>query len=165
MGAIVSADNLTLLAVRLEKRGSEFYRQAAARTSEPELTKRFGELADEEAEHAERIRALARELREASANPEAVREMKVHGCLKAFVEGRVVPNEEDIDAFFADLHGTDELLKKAINAEKDMIALLTGLKAFLGDDRSREVIDRLIADELGHIALLNDVFEDLIERT
>jgi rubrerythrin len=80
--------------------------------------------------------------------------------LKAFARGHVFDTAQDAVAALSELRTPQDILKRAIVAEKDSIALYTGIKAFIAEDQcGRDKIDRVIAEEMNHIAELSDWLE------
>jgi len=61
-----------------------------------------------------------------------------------------------------ELHGAEsrqDVLKMAVQKEKDSIVYYTGLKDFVPPDAGRDKIDDVIKEELRHIGILNQALE------
>ena len=54
-----------------------------------------------------------------------------------------------------------DVLKMAINFEKDSVVLYSSIKRIVPKHLGRENIDRLIEEELGHIAMLSESLEKI----
>ncbi len=159
MALALHADDIFGIAIQIERNGNAFYTRALERIGEGELKDCFSRLAAMELDHANtfvELKALCGEKEEAGGRPE---DPSV-SYLKAFARGHVFDPEETSAAALAELRTPADILKRAIVAEKDSIALYTGIKAFIADDQcGREKIDRVIAEEMNHVAELSEQLE------
>jgi len=147
------------IAIQIEKNGRDFYLRALERLGEEGLKECFSRLADMERAHADtfvELKALCAERGQPAGGPED----SAVSYLKAFARGHVFDPEEDAGATLAELRTPEDVLKRAIVAEKDSIALYTGIKAFIADEQcGLEKIERVIAEEMNHVAELSDRLE------
>ncbi len=138
----------------------EFYTHALAAVQEPELVDCFTRLAEMEQEHISVFQELLDLCYEKTKHDDP--EDPAVCYLKAFARGHVFDRDSGGPAAMAGLRTPEDILKKAIVAEKDSIALYTGIKAFIADDTcGREKIDRVLADEMNHLAELSECLENL----
>ena len=160
MGIAFKGSDIIDIAVHIEKNGAAFYSSALALVKDPDLTDCFTRLAEMERGHIDVFQELLDVCYEKShaSDPEdpAV-------CyLRAFARGHVFDESEAGAAALAELRTPEAILKKAIVAEKDSIALYTGIKAFIDDDTcGREKINGVLADEMNHLAELSECLEKL----
>jgi rubrerythrin len=49
----------------------------------------------------------------------------------------------------------EDILKVAINAEKNSVAFYSGIKQFVPDRAGKDRIEAIITEELGHLAMLS----------
>ena len=61
---------------------------------------------------------------------------------------------EDLAQRFTRGEGRNEILRKAVEFERDSVIFLVSMKGLLGDTADRQKVDVLIAEELGHILKL-----------
>jgi rubrerythrin len=159
MGLAFTADDIFDIAIQIEKNGNEFYTRALAQLGEGEVKDCFTRLAAQELEHAaifHELRAVCGEQERAAGEPEDA----TVSYLKAFARGHVFDAAQDAVSALSELRTPQDILKRAIVAEKDSIALYTGIKAFIAEDQcGRDKIDRVIAEEMNHIAELSDWLE------
>jgi len=147
------------IAEQIERNGAKFYRKAAGIFNDDGISDTMRKLAEWETEH-ERIFAAMRERlsgpgRTAASpkgeqlvnNPRAMAGLAVFGI-------RSDPCDE--------LTGTEDrtdVLRRALEKEKESIAFYEGLKDFAADKAGRDKIDRIIEEEMGHIATLSRLLE------
>jgi rubrerythrin len=162
MGIAFKGSEIIDIAIQIERNGSEFY--AAALAGLPEsgagLRDCFTRLAAMEREHIAVFEELMHSCYEKTG---AGADDDPAVCyLKAFARGHAFDVSAVGREALAGLRTPEEVLKKAIVAEKDSIALYTGIKAFIADDAcGREKIERVIAEEMNHLAELSDCLEAL----
>jgi rubrerythrin len=165
MTLALTTDDVFEIAIQIERNGNEFYSNALERLGESELKECFIRLAAMEIEHANtflELRELCGEKGKAGGIPEDASEDAAVSYLKAFARGHVFDPARDAAAVLNEVHTPSDILKQAIVAEKDSIALYTGIKAFIADDQcGREKIERVIAEEMNHIAELSAWLEKL----
>jgi rubrerythrin len=160
MGIAFKGSDIIDIAVHIEKSGVDFYMNALSLVKEPSLTDCFTRLAAMEREHIVVFQELIDLCREKTKrdNPED----PAVSYLKAFARGHVFDPAREGSAALEGLRTPEDVLKRAIVAKKDAIALYTGIKAFIADDTcGREKIDRVLADEMNHLAELSECLETL----
>jgi rubrerythrin len=144
-----NANDIFEMAVKIEKNGAVFYREAAEKV-EGENNKAFLlELARMEDEHEQTFATMKKELAEDEAfsntfDPEDENAL----YLSAFADTRVF--------FKKDQPGSDlkDILGCAIQTEKDSIAFYLGMKALVPQKQGQSKIDDIIKEEMGHIRIL-----------
>jgi rubrerythrin len=151
------------IAEQIERNGARFYRKAAAIFTDPDLSKLFLKLADWEAEHEKTFTGMKKMFRSNTASisfrpEETLPDPKVMAGLAIFGI-RAEPTEE--------LNGKesrDDILRGALEKEKDSIVFYNGLKDFLSDAADRTPIDRIITEERQHIKTLQELLNQNIEN-
>jgi len=145
-------------ALALEKSGQKFYRQAAARTTDPKGKEMFGSLADDEVMHGETVQrqvdALARgEGWIVSQGIEAV-DVDLESPLfpegKVELEKAVQPDASDLDA-----------LLFALKIESDSFNLYAEQAKAADDPNAKNLYEYLAAAERTHFNLLMLNYESL----
>ena len=147
------------IAEQIERNGAKFYRKAAGMFDDDGISATMRKLAEWETEH-ERIFAAMRERLggpDSTAAPpkgeQLVNDPKAMAGLAVFGIRRD-PRDE--------LTGTEsrgDVLKRALEKEKESIAFYEGLKDFAADEAGKDKIDCIIKEEMRHIATLNKLLE------
>lgn len=145
-----NADEVFEMAEQLERNGAKFYKDAAAGISDADQKALLTKLADMEVEHEKTFSAMRAELtakEKASAVFDPQGEAALY--LRALADTRVF-FEKKIDA-----SSMKEILKAAIEAEKDSIVFYLGMKEAVPDKLGKDRLDGIIKEEMGHIRLLS----------
>ncbi|MBN1525865.1 MAG: ferritin family protein [Spirochaetales bacterium] len=160
MGIIFNAEEIFDIAVQIEKNGNVFYTKAAQKVDDAELKKQFAMLAEMEMEHVHTFSALRDELKAAGTDDYAGSE-EAQAYLKAYARGHVFSLQADVEKLIGGLNTGEEILHTAIGAERDSIAFYSGMKNMVPDEAGKQKIDHIISEEMGHVALLSGILEDL----
>jgi len=145
-----NADEIFEMAEKMEKNGANFYRNAAQTVNNDKNKKMLLTLAAMEVEH-EKIFA---EMREALTDIEKkatvfdpVGESVVY--LKALVDTKVFFEKE------IDTRSIKEILKDALQAEKDSIVFYLGMKEMVPEKLGRAHLEKIIKEEMDHIKVIS----------
>ena len=149
MSLAFNADEIFEMAEQLERNGAKFYRSAAERSLSPEAKRLVLNLAAMEDEHEKTFKAMRKELtakeREATVfDPEGEAGL----YLRALVDSRVFFEKK------IDLTSIVEVLKAAIEAEKESIMFYIGMRDVVPERLGRKRVDDIIKEEMGHVRLL-----------
>ncbi|MBU4318995.1 MAG: ferritin family protein [Proteobacteria bacterium] len=145
-----NADEVFQMAEELERNGADFYRTAATKVSDPKQKDLLNRLAEMEVDHEKRFS----ELRKSLSGKEKTQTIfdpddDSAGYLKALADTRVFFKKE------LDFSSMQQILKGAIEAEKDSIVFYLGMKKVVPDDLGNPRIESIIEEEMGHIRLLS----------
>ena len=154
--AIFNADDALAMAEQVERNGRAFYLRAAEVAAEPEIKKLLGDLAAWEEGHQALFAQLRaglsdREKKATTFDPEGVNEL----YLQAMADTHVFTTNADPAAIVADGEDPDQILLKALAFERDSIALFLGIAKMVPERLGRDKVERIIEEEVGHIAYLN----------
>ncbi len=144
-----NADDVFEMAEQLERNGAAFYKTAAEKISAPEAKKLLLKLAEMEVGHEKIFAALRAELsvqEKTSTIFDPQGEAALY--LRALADTRVF-FEKKIDS-----SSMKEILKAAIEAEKDSIVFYLGMKDAIPEKLGKNRMDTIIREEMGHIRLL-----------
>jgi rubrerythrin len=143
------------IAEKIERNGARFYRRAAE-LFDADTAKMFLELANWETKHIDvfanmrkQLFEQTRELRTFKPGNNILPDAQAMAGLAVF---GIRPDPSD------ELTGKEskvQVLKKAIEKEKDSIVYYTGLKDFVPVRAGRDRIDDIIREEMHHIAILS----------
>ena len=145
-------------ALALEKRGQEFYAQAATRTVDPKGKEMFRSLAGDEVMHAEVIQrqvdALA--MGEGWSLPEGADQVEADLDSPLFPKGKLALEE----AIRPDASDLDALLF-ALKLENDAFNLYAGLAKSAEDPIAKQLYEYLVGAERTHFDLIMLHYESL----
>lgn len=151
-----NAESIFGIGVQIEKNGMTFYLEVAKRSSDETVKSLFTELADWEERHVKLFQQLQSEL------PETAKEERVFDpdnefstYLQAAADSHVFIASTDVAQLAAQCNSASEALELALTFEKDSVIYYTTLKKVVSEHLGRDKIDRLIDEELKHIAILN----------
>ena len=144
-----NADEVFEMAEQMERNGAQFYRDAAETIADPANKEMLIGLSKMEEAHEKMFADMRSEL---SAAEKASTVFDPSGeaslYLKALVDGRVFFEKE------IDVTSMVEILKSAIEAEKDSIVFYLGMKAAVPQNMGQNRIEAIIKEEMGHIQML-----------
>jgi rubrerythrin len=162
MGIAFTAAEVLEMAEKMERAGASFYRRAAKRFDNPYIRQLFTELVAWEEKHEEIFWGMRERLagtdqqsgdldsdEDLAAYLQAIKGLDVFG-------GKTDPTEE--------LSGDEnmkDVLKKAIEKEKDSIVYYNALKAFVPAEADKKTVDDIVKEEMHHIRILNQSLEGL----
>ena len=139
------------IAIKIEKNGESFYRDAMEKISNPELKPVLLFLADQEHEHAQWFEKLKNKTKKTGS------EQKVAEISEAMLQSLIGDQKFSLDdAELSELDTVQSLLELAIEVEKDTIVFYQMLQAFIEDSDTLDGLNEIIAEENRHIELLKE---------
>jgi rubrerythrin len=169
----LNASEVLQIAEQIERNGVRFYSKAAELFGEPGVRKMFLELANWEAEHEKVFAEMRKQLSPTSVSLDASRGGRQEIHEQQSFNPQVTPFNPKAFAGLAvfgikpapasswpshELSGKEnitDILKIAIEKEKDSIIYYTGLKDFVQAQADRDKINAIIEEELRHIRILH----------
>ncbi len=142
------------LAVRIEENGERVYRDASGSVSDPSLASWLKWLADEEREHVQWFRELKETVKETPVDPE-VAEMGRSLLLEIVGDQTFSLAEEDL----ATVDGLKELLKIALDFEKDTVIFYEMMGSFVQDEAPLGKLRQIIQEENRHVDTLAEFLQ------
>ena len=145
-----NADEVFEMAEQMERNGAKFYRDAAETAADPSNKEMLIGLSKMEEAHEkifESMRADLTAAEKASTVFDPSGEASLY--LRALVDSRVFFKKE------IDVTSMVEILKSAIEAEKDAIVFYLGMKEAISQNFGRDRIEAIIKEEMGHIKFLS----------
>jgi rubrerythrin len=145
-----NADDIFEMAEQMERNGAKFYKSASENVTDPQYQKFLIQLSQMEEQHEKtykEMRVLLNEKEKVATIFDPEHEAVLY--LRALADTRV---------FFQktiDLTSMKEILKAAIEAEKDSIVFYLGMKDVVPESLGKNRIDGIIKEEMGHIRLLS----------
>ena len=145
-----NADEVFEMAEQMERNGAKFYRDAAENATDPANKEMLIGLSQMEEAHEKMFESMRTELtaaEKASTVFDPSGEAALY--LRALVDSRVFFEKE------IDVTSMLEILKAAIEAEKDSIVFYLGMKEAVPKNLGQDRIEAIIKEEMGHIKLLS----------
>ena len=145
-----NADDVFEMAEQMERNGGKFYRTAADSTPDSDNKEFLLELAAMEDAHEETFKAMRAEITgQEKASTVFDPEGEAALYLRALADTRVFFEKE------LDVTSMKQILKSAIEAEKDSIIFYLGMQEAVPEKFGRARLDHIIKEEMGHIKLLS----------
>ena len=139
------------IAIKIEKNGENFYRDAMEKISNPALKPVLLFLADQEYEHAQWFEKLKHKTKIAGG------EEKVAEISEAMLQSLIGDQKFSLDDVeLSELDTVQSLIELAVEVEKDTILFYQMLQAFIEDPDTLEGLNEIIAEENRHIELLKE---------
>jgi len=150
-----NADEIFEMAEEIERNGAAFYREAAGKAKDAPTKKMLTDLASMEDGHHATFQAMRRELSKSDKTPttfdpdnQAALYLQTMADAKGF-EGKISPSLK-----LSGKETLSDVLGIALHAERNSIVFYVGLKTLVQTERSRQQVDRIIGEEMAHIATL-----------
>jgi len=149
MGYDFNADEVFEMAEQMERNGAKFYRNAAENTADPSNKDMLIGLCRMEEAHEKMFESMRAELSSAEkASTVFDPSGEAAQYLRALVDSRIFFEKE------IDVTSMVEILKSAIEAEKDSIVFYLGMKEAVPKKLGKDRIEAIIKEEMGHIQML-----------
>lgn len=164
MSAKFNIDEIFEMAEQIERNGQRFYRNAEKIMKANSKSQRLMSLlADMEANHEKIFSKMRKDILksdniESILNPEFDPDGLASIYLHSIVEGRIfdlteLPTIED--------KAPKDILKMAIEREKDSIIFYIGIKELVSKDFGQDKVDLIIKEEMGHIVYLGNELKEI----
>lgn len=157
LSAFKGMDVITF-AVEIEKNGEKFYETMANITEDPEISKIFHHLKEQEAQHIIDFQQLLDKA--GGYQPQETYTGEYLEYVKALVDNHVFNAQADIDALAKGVKDTIGALDLALRFEKDSIIFFAELKNAVSP-QDQETIEELINQEREHIRVLSNLKNQL----
>ena len=157
-----NADEIFEMAEQIERNGAKFYREAAGNASDVEVKEMLLSLAAMEDGHQKTFAQMRRELSDEEK------------------ESNVFDPDNEVGQYLrtmADFHGTEgkvsssekltgqesmaDILKIALQAEKNSIAFYVGIKDMLSSRAGKEKVQSIIIEEMAHVSTIGGRLQTL----
>ncbi len=155
MGITFSAGDIFEMAEQIERNGARFYRDAAAQVPDMETKTFLESLGEMEDTHLSIFSTMRSEF--AKDGPEiATYDPDDQGAqyLQAMADARGTEGRISVDQPLTGKEDLKKILQIALIAEKNSICFYIGLKNLVRSDAGKEQVDKIIKEEMGHIAIL-----------
>jgi len=150
-------DDVLDQAIQMENNGAEFYELAASSAAKTAPRLLLKGLAAMEREHKAAFMAMKKRL---SGGADTQADEDVSSFLAAWLKGEVSESDTKAASEVARSGTFADVLGVAVQMEKDSVAFYSGLRRYIADDEAEKVLDRIIKEELRHVADLDSARRD-----
>jgi rubrerythrin len=152
---VFSIGDILDLAIQIEKNGEKVYRKAAERASRKSLASLFQSLAHEEVRHAEWFSELKDKVHKTTEDP------RLEEMGKKVLQGILGDQTFSLkEAGLEKIEAVEDVLKTAIEFEKDTALFYEMIRSFLNDEETLRHLVTIIEEENRHITLLQEALEE-----
>jgi len=151
-----NADEVYEMAEQIERNGAAYYRAAAVTLEDAGLQRILTDLAAMEDEHEQAFHDMRQELPPAQRTEEKF-DPTGEGALylHAMVQGKVFDSGSDPAGQLAGSGNIREILRAAIEMEKNSIVFYLTVKKMVGTEAGKSRVDDIIEEEMSHVAMLS----------
>jgi len=149
-----NADEVFAIAEMIEENGARMYRRAAEMLHDPEVSELFADLASMEDQHQETFATMRESIKKSNGIIPIATDDKNEYFLKAWADAHIFKASIDPQRELTGFEDVVDVLRMAIDAEKDSIIFYLGMKEAVPDPKDRDLIDRIIWEEMDHFAML-----------
>ena len=151
MSLAFNAVEILTMAEQIERKGAEFYREAAGRVDDPAAKDLLLAFAAMEDEHLKTFTAMKAEVSEAEARGATFDPAGEAGLYLEALARTKVFHEKDVDT-----SGLEGIFKAALAAEKDSILFYVGMKDLVPESLGSGRVDEIIREEMRHIRIIGE---------
>ena len=155
-----SIQDIIDLAIQIEENAERVYRKASGKIPNPSLVSVLQYLADEEIEHARWFSELKQKVTKTTDDPQ-IAEMG-----KRILLGLLGDETFSLkDADFSKMERIEDLLRLAIEFERDSVLFYEMIRSFLETRETLDHLDEIIKEEKSHIRKLQESLDSgLVEE-
>lgn len=149
------------IAINIEKTGFTFYTKAAKHLQEH--ADFFNYLAKEEIGHDLVFSGIKKEFVSAEEinsvwDPEGI----IPIYFDSLTGSSIFKNDEEIETLFDNVTTIEDVIDWSIKREHDTILFFIGLKSTLDDEEDKNVVEKIISEEINHVHILMNKKSELL---
>jgi rubrerythrin len=155
-----NADEVFEMAEDIERQGAAFYSKAAGLFSDTDIKNLLEGLSKMEVAHEKKFKKMRSEILSDAFkgyDPDEMAKAYIH----AFTEGKVFAKGSEMCDALSAKSTLSEILRMAIEAEKNSILFYTGIRKALPEAKSKDAIEDIIDEEMNHIVMLSDKLKSI----
>lgn len=153
MSTRFSIDEIFEMAVEIERHAAELYRRAARQARRAQTKQLFLSLAATELDHQKTFEQMQKDSSGAQM-PSFDPDNQAALYLKALADAKGREGKASPAAKLSGSESTEQILRLAVEAEKDSVAFYVGLKDLVAERSSKDKLDAIIREEMSHIIQL-----------
>ena len=151
-----NATEVFRIAIEIKERCAAFYEKGQTVIPDPEVKQLFENLVREEMEHKAKIESLKANLPASAWTPTVSDpEQELDLYIKMMAEQHVFSSVGELDAQLAEIKGTKDALKLALQLEKDSVIFFLGMQEATCEGKDRDLLALLIKEEQDHVRRLS----------
>ncbi|RKZ29202.1 rubrerythrin [bacterium] len=151
-----NADEIFEMAIKSERNAVKMYGDLAKKHQSPGISEELLKMAQMEADHANIFVEMRRELPEDMRNTVFDPNDEAAKYLKAVADASIAEGSPEIAEKMTGEESLEEILKLAIELEKQAILFYLGMKDMVPERLGRGKIEEIIKEEQGHIVTLSN---------
>ena len=156
MSIFFKADELLAMAQRIERNGARFYSKASELSPNSNVSTLLQALASMEEEHEKIFSDMKEEISKQKGKASGSEfDDEATSYLHAWADGHVFDIRTDPSESLTGNESLEDIFNKAIELEKDSIVFYLGFKDAVQGKHEKEVIERILKEEMRHIATLS----------
>jgi rubrerythrin len=162
MSITFNVDEIFEMAEEIERNGAKFYREAAENSADKSVRKMFLELSAMEEGHEKIFVGIRKELSAQMKEPtvfdpdnEVAKYLQTMADFHG-MEGKAGPTQK-----FTGKETLEEILRAALQAEKNSIAFYVGIKDLVPQKKGRDKVQTIIIEEMTHVSTLGGKLQEL----
>ncbi len=150
------------IAEKIERNGAKFYRRAAGLINDPEFSTLFVNLSQWETRHIDVFKQMKKRLSDQRWQEGELAPRRIDPPDARVMAGLAVFGMQPDPAAQLSGHETKaDVLRMAIEKEKDSIVYYTGLKDFVPHQAEKDLINEVIQEEMKHVRILVQSLEQV----
>ena len=156
-----NSDEVFEIAEQVERNGAKFYIDASKKKENKKYSQLLQKLSAMEVEHEKVFASMRKKLtegrdRSVAFDPDG--QMALY--LRAWADGKVFNDiKNPIEDLVGENASMEKILKVAIDLEHDSILYYLGIKEMTSDEESKNQLDKIIKEEISHVAYLKKELE------
>jgi rubrerythrin len=162
MSIAFNVDEIFEMAAEIERNGAKFYREAAGNANDKAVKKMFTDLAAMEDGHEKIFANMRKDLLASMKEPtvydpdnQVVKYLQTMADFHG-MEGKAAPTQK-----FTGKESLEEVLRSALQAEKNSIAFYVGIKDLVSEKKGREKVQGIIVEEMMHVSTIGGKLQSL----
>ena len=157
-----NADEVFEIAEEMERNGAKFYVKLYKNTSNEDLKNILQNLIAMEKDHEKVFKEIRSKITKDEWKSSFDPDDQTVAYLRALVKGHVFDLKGDPSEVINEETTIAEVLKMAIQVEKESIVFYLGIKRVTPGEMGKDLIDKIISEEIGHVGLLTEQLEAVI---
>ena len=159
-----NADEVLRIAIEIEKNGIIFYQKARAVQTHEKLRNLFDDLVKEEEKHLKAFEDMRAKLPEQakertdydpSDDVHRNADAEIDQYIENAAEMNVFRDPENVEKYVRNIKTVEDALRLAIQFEKDSVSFYLVLRDLTEEDKGRDFVNKIIAEETEHLKTLS----------
>ena len=156
MSISFNADEIFEMAEEIERNAARFYEEASEKAPDEKTQNMLLEMAQMEWSHLDIFQQMRKQLGEQEKSTNVFDpDNEAALYLQTMADGKGTEGKITRTQKLTGKESIQDILKIAINAEKNSVAFYSGIKELVSERAGKDKIDAIIKEELGHLAVLN----------